>query len=77
MKHYPSKEKSIKGERKKVSKEQEKEIHDVLSLRPNKKLLFVMIEKRFGKFMTLRDIQNRKARVLKKAGSSHKDVKKT
>ena len=69
MKHYPSK--------RKLSKEQEKEIHDVLSLRPNNKLLLGMIKKKFGKFMTLRDIQNLKARLVKKAGSGHKDAEST
>ena len=30
-----------------------------------------MIEKKFGKFMTLRDIQNLKARIMKKATGSY------
>jgi len=65
MKHYPS--------MRKLS-EQQQEMHDVLTLRPNNKLLLGMIEKKFGKYMTLRDIQNLKARVMKKATTGHKDA---
>ena len=41
MKHYPS--------MRRLSEQQEKEMHDVLNLRPNNKLLLGMIERKFGK----------------------------
>jgi len=69
MRHYPS--------MRKLSEQQQEEMHDVLTLRPNNKLLLGMIEKKFGKCMTLRDIQNLKARVMKKATTGHKDAENT
>ena len=69
IKHYTS--------MRRLSEQQEKEIQDVLTLRPNNKLLLGMVEKKFGKFMTLRDIQNLKARVTKKATSGYKDAENT
>ena len=49
----------------------------MLNLRPNNKLVLGMIERKFGKFMTLRDIQNLKARVMKKGIAGHKDAENT
>jgi len=49
MKHYPS--------MKRLSEQQQQEMHDALTLRPNNKLLLGMIEKKFSKCMILRDIQ--------------------
>ena len=69
MKHYPS--------MRRLSEQQEKEMHDILNLRPNNKLVLGMIERKFGKFMTLRDIQNLKARVMKKGIAGHKDAENT
>ena len=69
IKHDPS--------MRRLSEQKEKEMHDVLTLRPNNKLLLGMIERKFGKFMTLRDIQNLKARVMKKATAGHKDAENT
>lgn len=36
-----------------------------------------MVKTKFGKFMTLRDMQNLMARVMKKGTSGHKDVENT
>jgi len=60
-----------------LSEQQQEEIQDVLTPRPNNKLLLSMVEKKFGKFMTLRDIQNLKARITKKTTSGHKDAENT
>ena len=48
-----------------------------MALRANSKLTLGMIEKKFGKHMTLRDIQNLKAKI--KGGSNHgqKDAENT
>lgn len=69
IKRYPS--------MRRLTEQQEKEIEDVLTLRPNNKLVLGMVEKKFGKFMTLRDIQNLKARIMKKATNGHKDAENT
>ena len=36
-----------------------------------------MIEKKFGKFVIIRDIQNLKTRIMKKDTTSHKDAENT
>jgi len=64
IKHHPS--------MRRLSEQQQQEMQDVLTLRPNNKLLLSMVEKKFGKFMTLKDIQNLKARITKKTTSGHK-----
>ena len=48
LKHYPSEQR--------LSKRQVEDACDVFALRANNKLTLGMIEKKFGKHMTLRDI---------------------
>jgi len=57
LKHYLSK--------RRLSKQKEKDVGDALALRANNKLTLGMIKKRFEKHMTLRDIQNLKAKIKK------------
>ena len=53
--HYPSS--------RKLSVDEEREVKNILSLRPNNKHLKEMIVKKFGKLVTLKDIQNMKTKV--------------
>ena len=48
--HYPSSWK--------LNLSEEQEVLEILNLRPNNKHLKEMIEKKFGKLITLKDIQN-------------------
>ena len=57
MAHYPSSRK-LNGETALAVKE-------VLNLRPNTKHVKEMIEKKYGKFVTLIDIHNLKTRIKK------------
>ena len=53
--HYPSS--------RKLSCDEEQEVEDILSLRPNNKHPKEIIKKKFGKLVTLKDIQNLKTKV--------------
>ena len=55
MAHYPSSQK--------LNSSKEQDVLEILNLRPNNKHLKEMIEKKFGKLVTLKDIQNMKTKV--------------
>jgi len=63
--------------RKKAFKQQEKDVCDVLALRANNKPTLGMIEKRFGRHVTLRDIQNLKAKIKESNNHGQKDAVNT
>jgi len=69
LKRYPSE--------RRLSKQQEKDVCDVLALRANNKLTSGMIEKRFGRHVTLRDIQNLKAKIKESNNHGQKDAVNT
>lgn len=54
-KHYPS--------ARKLSKEEERNIAEILSLKANSKHVRQLIARKYGKFVTLKDIQNIKTKV--------------
>jgi len=69
LKHYPSE--------RRLSKQQEKDVCDVLALCANDKLTLGMIEKRFGWHVTLRDMQNLKAKIKESNNRGQKDAVNT
>ena len=69
IKHYPFE--------RKLAKDQESDICDLLALQPNNKLVLNMIEKKFGKHMTLRDLHNLKAKVKHNGTRGRKDAENT
>jgi len=52
--HYPS--------ARKLSKDEEKNVTDILGLKANSKHVRDLIARRYGKFVTLKDIQNLKTK---------------
>ena len=63
--HYPS--------NRKLTKEQNAAIDEVLSLKPKPKYIKEMIEKKFGKFVTLKDVHNLKTRMKTKSRAGRRD----
>lgn len=64
--HYPS--------ARKLSKDEEKEVTDILSLRPNNKYVRELVVKRYGKFVTLKDIQNVKTKAREQSKMGLRDA---
>ena len=63
--HYPS--------NRKLTKEENAAINEVLSLQPKAKYVKEMIEKKFGKYVTLKDVHNLKTRLKSKSRAGHRD----
>ena len=55
------------------TKEQNAAIDEVLSLKPKPKYIKEMIEKKFGKFVTLKDVHNLKTRMKTKSRAGRRD----
>ena len=66
MGHYPSS--------RKLNDETALAVKEVLSLRPNTKHVKEMIEKKYGKFVTLKDIHNYKTRMKNEVHGKSKDA---
>ena len=69
MLHYPSS--------RRLSKEQQQEMHTLLKLRPSNKHLKEHILKQFGTFTTLKDIQNMKTKVREMEKQGRTDAQRT
>ena len=63
--HYPS--------NRKLTEEQNAAINEVLSLQPKAKYVKEMIENKFGKFVTLKDVHNLKTRMKSKSRDGRRD----
>ena len=63
--HYPS--------NRKLTKEECAAVNEVLSLQPKTKYVKEMIKKKFGKFVTLKDIHNIKTRMKSKSRAGRRD----
>ena len=63
--HYPS--------NRKHTKEENAAINEVLSLQPKAKYVKEMIEKKFGKYVTLKDVHNLKTRLKSKSCAGRRD----
>ena len=63
--HYPS--------NRKLTEEQNAAINEVLSLQPKAKYVKEMIENKFGKFVTLKDVHNLKTRMKSKSRGGCRD----
>ena len=64
--HYPSS--------RKLNSSKEQDLLEILNLRPNNKHLKEMIEKKFGKLVTLKDIQNLKTKVRERTCKGMEDA---
>lgn len=66
IKHYPSS--------KKLSKEKEKAVCDIVSLKPNNKNVRDFVVRKYGKLVTLKDIQNIKTKVREQTRKGLQDA---
>ena len=64
--HYPA--------ARRLSKEEEQDIKEIIQLRPNSKLVRNLITHKYGKQLTLKDIHNIKAKAKKEASRNQKDA---
>lgn len=69
LKHYPSERRLLK--------QQEKDVGDVLALCANNKLTLGIIKKKFEKHMILKNIQNLRAKIKKSNNRGQKDAENT
>ena len=59
FKHYPA--------ARRLSREEEKDVKEIIQLRPNSKLFCNLITHKYGKQLTLKDIHNIKTKAKEKA----------
>jgi len=61
VQHYPT--------ARRLNKEEEQDVKEIMQLRPNKKLIRNLIAKKYGKQLTLKDIHNIKAKTKESCGN--------
>ena len=59
LSHYPLS--------RKLEKQEEEEVFEILNLRPSNKHIQHMIERKYGRFVTLKDIQNMKTKIRERS----------
>ena len=67
--HYPSS--------RKLSEDETTAVNEVLSLQPKTKYVKEMIENKYGKLVTLKDVHNLKTRMKNESRGGHRDAQLT